>query len=61
MFNRVDGVDDGVIYGLAVSGSGRTPIGPVTLSLGGTSNGFWQLQFALGRPVEEGSIVDEIY
>ncbi len=61
MYDRVDGVDDGVMYGAAVSGSGRTPIGPVTLSLGGTSDGFWQLQFALGRPVEEGSIIDEIY
>ena len=61
MYDRIDGVDDGVMYGLAVSGSGRTPIGPVMLSIGATTDGFWQLQFALGRPVEEGSIIDEIY
>jgi hypothetical protein len=40
--------------------SGRTPLGPILLSLGYVDNGSWQLQFTVGRPVAEGSLLDAI-
>ncbi len=58
---RTDSADDGLISGLAVTLSGRTPVGPFMVSLGGTDNGFWALQLAFGRPIREGSIFDEIW
>lgn len=58
---RIDDVDDGTIFGAALSLSGRTPVGPFLVSLGGTNNGFWELQFAFGRPIREGSILDAIW
>jgi NTE family protein len=58
---RTDSADDGIISGLALTLSGRTPVGPFALSLGGTDNGFWALQLAFGRPIREGSIFDEIW
>ena len=58
---RIDDVDDGTIFGAAISLSGRTPVGPFLVSLGGTSNGFWELQFAFGRPIREGSILDAMW
>jgi hypothetical protein len=58
---RTDSADDGLISGLALTLSGRTPVGPFVVSLGGTDNGFWALQLAFGRPIREGSIFDEIW
>ena len=58
---RTDSAEDGLISGLAVTVSGRTPVGPFAVSLGGSDNGFWALQFAFGRPIREGSIFDEIW
>jgi len=58
---RIDDVNDGTILGAAVSLSGRTPVGPFLVSLGSTNNGFWELQFAFGRPIREGSILDAIW
>jgi NTE family protein len=57
---RIDQVNDGALYGIAGSLGGRTPIGPVLVSLGFVDNDAWQIQFALGRPIAEGSILDEI-
>ncbi|MCK6371047.1 MAG: patatin-like phospholipase family protein, partial [Gammaproteobacteria bacterium] len=59
MGERIDGVGDGTLYGIAGSLGGATPIGPFLLSLGYVDNDSWQLQFALGRPISEGSILDE--
>lgn len=59
MSERVDGVDDGTIYGAALVLGGRTPLGPVALSLGTSSTGSQQLYLSLGRPVEEGTIADD--
>jgi NTE family protein len=61
MRDRDDGVDDGTLYGISGSVSGRTPIGPFSLSLGFVDNGSRLLQFTIGRPVAEGSILDEIH
>ncbi len=58
---RTDSTTDGLITGLALTLSGRTPVGPFMVSLGGTDNGFWALQLAFGRPIREGSILDEIW
>ena len=41
--------------------AGRTLLGPVTLSLAGTSENDWQLVFGLGRPIEEGAITDPVW
>lgn len=59
MADRIDEVSEGSIYSAALSLNGRTPIGPLIISLGATDNGFWQLQLGLGRPVDENSIWDE--
>lgn len=58
---RIDEVDDGTIFGAALSLSGRTPVGPFLVSLGTTNSGFWELQFAFGRPIREGSILDAMW
>ncbi len=56
---RIDGVRDGTLYGISGSLGGNTPIGPFLVSLGYVDNDSLQLQFALGRPISEGSILDE--
>lgn len=61
MKGRRDRVDDGTLYGISGSLNGRTPIGPFALSLGYVTNGSWELQFSLGRPIPEGSALDRIY
>jgi hypothetical protein len=38
--------------------AGRTPLGPVSLSLAVTSDSEWQFMFGLGRPIEERTITD---
>jgi hypothetical protein len=53
--------DDGVLYGIAGSLNGRTPVGPFILSLGYVDNESWELQFTLGRPIPEGSALDAIH
>jgi UDP-N-acetylglucosamine acyltransferase len=40
---------------------GLTPIGPFILSLGYVDIGSWELQFTLGRPLSEGSMLDELH
>jgi NTE family protein len=61
MHDRTDGIDDGTLYGISGSIRGRTPVGPFELSLGFVDNGSTLLQFTIGRPVAEGSILDELY
>ena len=58
MRDRFDGVPPEPMYGISGSVGGRTPLGPFLLSLGYVDNGDWQLQFSLGRPIAEGSILD---
>jgi NTE family protein len=59
--DRIDQVDDGTLYGLSGSLTGRTPVGTLLLSLGFVDNGSWLLQFSLGRKVPEGSSLDDIH
>ena len=56
-----DPLNPGTLYGIAGSLNGRTPLGPFILSLGYVDNDSWELQFTLGRPLPEGSALDEIY
>ena len=53
--------DTGTLYGIAGSLNGRTLLGPFILSLGYVDNGSWELQFTLGRPIPEGSVLDNIH
>lgn len=61
MHDRFDEIDEGTLYGISGAIGGRTPIGPFLLSLGYVDNGSLRLQFSLGLPVAEGSILDEIH
>ncbi len=61
MSDRIDGVRSEPIYSGALVLGGRTPLGPLTLSLGVTSTDDWQLVLGLGRPMEEGNIADPVW
>jgi len=58
MSGRIDGVNAAPTYSGAFVLAGRTPLGPVSLSLAATNNSDWQLVLGLGRPIEERSIND---
>ena len=58
MSGRIDGVNASPIYSAAFVLAGRTPLGPLSLSLAGTTTSDWQLVLGLGRPIEEGTIND---
>jgi len=58
--DRRDGVQDGALYGVSGNLSGRTPIGSFMLSLGYVDNDSWALQFAIGAPLSEGTVLDQI-
>jgi hypothetical protein len=53
--------NDDTLLGLSGSVAGRTPIGPFLLAIGYVDNGSWQLQFTIGRPLSEGSMLDELH
>jgi len=57
---RRDGIQDGALYGISGNLSGRTPVGSFMLSLGYVDNDSWALQFAIGAPLPEGSVLDQI-
>ena len=58
MRQRFDGFDKGTIYGGALMLGGRTPFGSLSLTVGATNNDSYQVYISLGRPLEEGSIID---
>lgn len=58
MAGRIDGIEAPPIYSGALLLSGRTPLGPLSLSFAVTSDSEWQVMFGLGRPIEERSITD---
>ncbi len=60
MSGRLDEVSDGAVHGASLTLGGRTPLGPLWFSLGATDQGSWELHFALGRPIEEGTIFDRV-
>jgi NTE family protein len=58
MSGRIDLVRAEPTYSAALVLAGRTPLGPMTLSLAGTADSDWQLVLSLGRPIEERAITD---
>jgi NTE family protein len=58
MSGRIDGVHAQPTYSGAFVLAGRTPIGPLSLSLAATTTSNWQLVLGLGRPIEERTITD---
>ena len=56
--DRIDLVDDELVFGSAVYLTGRTPVGPLTLGLGTTSTDAWSLWIAVGRPIGHGTILE---
>ncbi len=55
-----DAINKGTLYGISGGISGRTPVGAFNVSLGYVDNNSWALQFAIGAPVPEGSVLDQI-
>jgi NTE family protein len=58
---RFDDIDDGTLLGISASIGGNTPIGAFAVSLGYVDNGSFRIQFSLGRPVDEGSLLDALH
>jgi NTE family protein len=59
--DRVGLAPDDPVYSTGLVLVGRTPLGPVSLSLAITSESDWQLVFGLGRPIEERAITDSVW
>jgi NTE family protein len=59
--DRVGLAPDEPIYSAGFVLAGRTPLGPVSISLAATSESEWQLVFGLGRPIEERAITDSTW
>jgi NTE family protein len=51
----------GTMYSGALLLSGRTPLGPLTLTFAVTSESDWQFSFNLGRPIVEQTIMDPVW
>lgn len=58
MGGRIDFERADPIYSGSLILSGRTPLGPVGLTISAATTGGWQVVFGLGRPVEERTITD---
>jgi len=57
-YGRLDGVQDGLVYGGSIYLTGRTLVGPLTLGAGLTSTDAWSLWVSVGRPVGHGTILE---
>jgi NTE family protein len=58
VYDRVDPVPNGTLYGVSGYLGGRTPIGTLTLGVG-KATGDWAAWLRLGTPVGNGSILDQ--
>jgi NTE family protein len=58
VYQRLDRVPDGQIYGASVYLGGRTPVGTLTFGVGAASNS-WATWVSLGRSIGKGSILDK--
>ncbi|MGH8134815.1 MAG: patatin-like phospholipase family protein [Steroidobacteraceae bacterium] len=58
LYDRVDPVADGEVYGASAYLAGPTPIGTLTLGLGAATDD-WSVWLSLGRPIGKGSILDD--
>jgi NTE family protein len=57
VYQRLDHVPDGEVYGASVYLGGRTPVGTLTLGVGAATDS-WSVWVSLGRPIGKGSILD---
>jgi NTE family protein len=55
---RLDGGEDGELYGGSVFLTGRTLFGPLTVGVGTTNTDSWSLWLSVGRPVGHGTILE---
>jgi hypothetical protein len=53
----VDRIEDGEVYSVSAHLGGPTPIGTLTVGIGGAEDS-WGVWLSLGRPVGKGSILD---
>jgi NTE family protein len=58
VYERVDPVPNGMLYGVSGYLGGRTPIGTLTLGVG-KATGAWAAWITLGKPVGSGTILDD--
>jgi NTE family protein len=58
VFDRVDPVPDGTLYGVSGYIGGRTPIGTLTIGVGKATSS-WSMWVTLGTPVGSGSILNQ--
>ena len=58
IYQRVDPVPDGMVYGGSLYLAGQTPIGALTLG-GGWATSSWNVWVSIGRPIGAGSILDK--
>ncbi len=58
LYDRVDLVEDGQVYGVSAYLAGPTPIGTFTVGAGAASD-TWGIWLSLGRPIGKGSILDD--
>jgi len=58
VYDRVDPVSNGKLFGVSGFIGGRTPLGVVTIGAG-KATGAWAVWLTLGVPVGSGSILDE--
>jgi len=58
LYDRLDDVDDGEVYGLTGYVGGPTPIGTLTIGASGATDS-WGVWLSLGRPIGHGSILEE--
>jgi outer membrane protein assembly factor BamA len=58
LYDRVDRVPDGEVYGASAFIGGATPLGALTLGVAGAEES-WAFWLTLGRPIGRGSILDE--
>ena len=58
VYERIDPVPDGAVYGVSTYIGGRTPIGTLTLGVG-KATGSWSAWLTLGAPVGSGTILNQ--
>jgi NTE family protein len=56
--NRLDSVDEDVVYGGSLYLTGRTPIGPLAVGAGATTSDSYSLWISVGRPIGHGTILE---
>ena len=56
--DRIDGGEEGELYGASVFFTGRTLFGPLTVGVAKTSTDSWSLWLSVGRPVGHGTILE---